>query len=214
MTDRYRIHNTEGEFEPGSNKQVLRNLVGISSPQDMDELELMLLAQLYEEVLVNFLPTRTLVAEDLGTWHRLWLGNVYEWAGQYRTVNMSKGGFPFAAAAQVPRLMADFEREHLARMTPCQGMSDDVLSHAIAKIHVELIVIHPFREGNGRLSRLLADVMAVQAGREPLDYTSWEAHKQDYIEAIHAGFGGDYLPMQRWVLSAMSPGGADLSEPA
>lgn len=41
-------------------------------------------------------------------------------------------------------------------------MSEEQLIEAIAITHVELILIHPFREGNGRLSRLLADVMAVQ----------------------------------------------------
>ena len=44
---------------------------------------------------------------------------------------------------------------------------------AIAETQVELIPIHPFREGNGRLARLLADVMAVQAGQDPLDYSAW-----------------------------------------
>lgn len=41
-------------------------------------------------------------------------------------------------------------------------MSEEQIIEAIAVTHVELILIHPFREGNGRLSRLLADVMAVQ----------------------------------------------------
>jgi len=48
---------------------------------------------------------------------------------------------------------------------------------------VEFILIHPFREGNGRLSRLLADVMAVQSGRGPLDYSGWNEHKATYIQA-------------------------------
>ncbi len=51
-------------------------------------------------------------------------------------------------------------------------MSREQVIEAIATVHVELILIHPFREGNGRLSRLLADVMAVQAGFQSLDYES------------------------------------------
>ena len=41
---------------------------------------------------------RALVAQDLVDWHRRWLGNLYDWAGQMRSVNVSKGGFMFAAA--------------------------------------------------------------------------------------------------------------------
>lgn len=74
-------------------------------------------------------------------------------------------------------------------------------------------LIHPFREGNGRLSRLLADVMAVQAGYAPLDYSNWERHKPAYIGAIHAGFRADYEPMAHLVTDAMAAAG-DVSGPA
>ena len=150
----------------------MANKLGLQTSQDMDDLELELLQKLYEEVLIERLPMGTISCEDLKTWHRRWLGNVYGWAGQERSVNLVKEGFIFAAAAQVSRLMADFERTCLARWTPCFGMHEDTLVEAISMTHVEFILIHPFREGNGRLSRLLADVMAVQAGHEPLDYSA------------------------------------------
>lgn len=208
MSERYQVSGPEGQFEPGSNEQVLRNLVGITSPDEMDELELRLLGELYDEVLVQNLPARQLTVADLKHWHRLWLGNVYSWAGRERLVNLGKDGFPFAAAGLLPGLLCDFERQHLARWTPCGGLGSDELVHAIAVTHVELIVIHPFREGNGRLSRLLADVMAVQAGHEPLDYSSWEQQKPAYVGAIHAGFYGDYGPMAGFVAVAMAAGDA------
>jgi len=208
MSERYQVSGSEGEFEPGSNGQVLRNLVGIVSPEDMDELELHLLGDLYDEVLVQSLPDRSLTVVDLKNWHRLWLGNVYAWAGQERSVNLSKGGFPFATASLLTGLLRDFERKYLAPWTPCGQLSAKDLVHAIAVTHVELIVIHPFREGNGRLSRLLADVMAVQAGHQPLDYSSWEQRKPAYIGAIHAGLLGDYGPMAGFVTEAMAAGEA------
>lgn len=213
MSNRYRVSGAEGEFEPGSDGQVLRNLVGINSAADMDELELELLLQLYKEVLIHGLPERTLSVKDLKDWHRLWLGNVYTWAGQERSVNMGKGGFAFAAAAQIPRLLSDFERNFLARWTPCDQLSHAELVEAIAVTHVEFILIHPFREGNGRLSRLLADVMAVQARHAPLDYSEWERRKSDYIKAIHTGFAGNYDPMCAFVGEAMNAGDRNLSEP-
>lgn len=76
-----------------------------------------------------------------------------------------------------PQLLAEFERDCLHRYTPCENMDAHALAEAIAICHVELILVHPVREGNGRLSRLLADVMAVQAGRGPLDYSHWDANK-------------------------------------
>lgn len=124
---------------------------------------------------------------------------MYEWAGEERSVNVSKGGFQFAVAAQIPRLLALFERDCLARFTPCHRLERDSLIEAIAVTHVEFILIHPLREGNARLSRLLADVMTVQAGHRPLDYSAWDADKAGYFTAIHAGVAGDYAPMQRYV---------------
>lgn len=211
---RYDANTAEGEYQPGSGEQVLRNLHAITSPEDMDELELGLLAQLYESVLVDDLPDRMLTVEDIKHWHHRWLGNVYEWAGQERSVNMSKGGFAFAAAGQIPRLLDQFERDCLRRWTPCRGLGTEELVGAVAITHVELILIHPFREGNGRLSRLLADVMVVQAGLEPLDYTPWEVNKTGYISAIHHGVSMNYEPMKHWVRLAMGLAGENFKQPA
>ncbi len=204
MTGRYQASGLESEFEPGSNGLVLRNRVGIQSPEDMDELELRLLKDTYEAVLLQDFPNRTLTVADLKAWHRLWLGNVYAWAGQERSVNLGKGGFLFASASLVPGLLQTFERELLSRYTPCGPLTPEGLVAAIAVTHVELILIHPFRDGNGRLARLLADVMAVQAGHEPLDYSSWEQNKAAYLGAIHAGVASDYRPMGEFVARALA----------
>ena len=190
------------------------NLLGITSPEEMNEVELGLLVQIYENVLVEDLPNRVLTVEDLKTWHRRWLGNVYTWAGQERSVNMGKGGFSFAAAGQIPRLLQQFEQSCLQRWTPCHGLDLGELVEAIAVTHVELILIHPFREGNGRLSRLLADVMAVQAGHDPLDYSAWETNKDAYIGAIHQGVLMNFEPMKHWVRVAMGSTEPGLTQPA
>jgi len=58
-------------------------------------------------------------------------------------------------------------------------------------------------QGNGRLSRLLADVMAVQGGFNPLNYQSWEQNKCQYISAIHAGMSMNYEPIKYWVREAL-----------
>ena len=74
-------------------------------------------------------------------------------------------------------------------------MDEDALIEALANVHIEYILIHPFREGNGRLGRLLAILMALQAGKPPLDFTYLTKNKEQYIAAIHAGLD-DVEPMK------------------
>ncbi len=195
MSDRYDASGSpEGQFEPGSDGRVLANRLRITNPADMAAQELERLELLYEYVLDAVTVEQRLSVRDLCDWHRRWLGDIYVWAGNYRSVNMGKGGFSFAAAAQVPRLMSRFDTDVLARYTPCHAMSEHRLAEAIAIVHIEFILIHPFREGNGRLSRLLATVMALQAGWPLLDFTSWDNDKAAYFSAIQAGLD-DYQPM-------------------
>ena len=121
MSDRYTVEGAHGATEPGSDGAVLANKLHITSPDEMEEAELVLLEKLYEAVLVDDLPMRPLTVDDMVRWHRQWLGNVYAWAGEFRSVYASKGGFMFAAAAQVPRLLTEFGRDCLTRYTPPTG---------------------------------------------------------------------------------------------
>ena len=85
-------------------------------------------------------------------------------------------------------------------------MDDEAIIRYLAQSHVEFILIHPFREGNGRLSRLLLNVMAVEAGFEPLDFQLWEKHRAFYFRSIQAGASGDYQPMEKLVRDALESG--------
>lgn len=190
--------NPEARFEPGSEDRVLANKLGISDPDRMDDIELDLLGQLYDVAVDSVRDDQQIIVANLREWHRRWLGNVYVWAGEYRTVNMGKADFQFAASGQIARLMDELDAKVLPAHTPCRGMSEDRLVEAIAVVHIELILIHPFREGNGRLSRMLASVMALQAGWPSLDFTPWDREKAGYFSAIHAGLD-DYEPMRKKV---------------
>ena len=194
---RYTVDSVEGKCQPSAEDGVLENLLGIHSKADIDDAEMELLQSLYLHVFDQF--PLILESADIQEWHRLWLGNLYEWAGEYRSVNMSKGGFQFASATHLPALFADFERRYLSLFNDLEAMSDDSAVAFLAESHVEFLLIHPFREGNGRMSRLLLDVMAVQAGFQTLDYELWDTHKDYYIAAIQAGVTGDYQYMERLV---------------
>nr|WP_228462324.1 Fic family protein [Alloalcanivorax marinus] len=147
--------------------------------------------------------------EDIIAWHREWLGGIYAWAGQYRTVNMSKNGFPFAAAAQLPRLAEELD-QMIQESTPCLCMTEEELVAAIARTHVEFVLVHPFREGNGRIARLLADIMALQAGKAGLDFSSWDRDRDNYFAAIQQGLGEDYGAMEAFVSSALRDAESDV----
>ncbi len=193
---RYEARGVQAEYQPGSRGRVLRNLLDIHSARAM--------AQRESEGLLaatRLLTDQTTVdqqfnAEDIRRMNRLWLGDIYVWAGEYRQVNMEKDGFPFAAADQIPRLMHDLERGPLRLYTPCRAADLDAQALALGLVHAELILIHPFREGNGRCGRLLAMLMALQAGLPVLDFGGLKGRaKQRYIAAIHAAMGRDYAPI-------------------
>ena len=116
---RYNVSGlTEAQFEPGSDGKVLRNLVGIINIEEMEIAEANALAQAMDNILRQYHQEHRFTADDICFLHKSWLGEIYEWAGQYRQVNISKGGFPFAMAAQVPKLMNQLEEKHLKKYTP------------------------------------------------------------------------------------------------
>lgn len=204
MTSRYDAPgNPETQYEPGSNERVLRNLLGIVDPAEMDDVELDLLDQLYDQIPNDILPGERITTRHIFAWHQRWLGSVYEWAGKERTVNLSKDGFQFALARHLGSLLSVFDSETLSKYTPCAILDFDELAKAIAIVHVEFILIHPFREGNGRMGRLLASVMAMQSGRPELNFSYWDTNKRQYFKAIHAGLD-DYGPMIELVRIALS----------
>lgn len=69
----------------------------------------------------------------------------------------------------------------------------------LTKSHIDFILIHPVRDGNGRLSRLLMDVMAVKAGYQPLDYSLWDRNKDFYFKSIQAGVANNYQHLARLI---------------
>jgi len=195
---RYQAGGPEAEFEPGSRGRVLRNKLGIVRVRDIQQAESDTLLTVQEWAVARFNAEHRFTAKDICLLHKQWLGGIYVWAGEYRSVNISKGDFPFASAARVPQLMTAWERNELARETPCINMDETRLVQALARTHSELVLIHPFRDGNGRCARLLAWLMALQAGLPSLDFSPLAARgKPAYIVAIHQAVNRDYAAMER-----------------
>lgn len=194
---RYSTSNlVEDQFEPGSNGLVLKNRIGIKTVEEMDKVEAEALELTVDQLVRTYDEDHRFTASDICKIHKLWLGNIYEWAGKYRSVNISKGNFPFAAAMQIPALMDALEKDLLCRYTPCKGMERNALVKALAVVHTELVLIHPFREGNGRVARTISSFMALQAGLPLLDFSAIEGgKKEEYFAAVRAGLDRDYRPM-------------------
>ncbi|OGX37270.1 MAG: hypothetical protein A3C53_05165 [Omnitrophica WOR_2 bacterium RIFCSPHIGHO2_02_FULL_68_15] len=191
-------HLVEDQHELGSRGRVLKNLLGIKNSSEIDRTEAIALKQAEDALfqMQAYGSRHQFSAKDVCQIHEIWLGNIYPWAGRYRQVQMNKGTFRFASAAQVPQLMEQFERDVLRQHTPCTFAGDRVIE-ALAEVHAELMLIHPFREGNGRVGRFLATLMAMQAGLPPLIFTPIEGRgTAPYIRAIHASVGKEYRPMQ------------------
>jgi cell filamentation protein len=86
----------------------------------------------------------------------------------------------------------------LARHTPCNPKERADIVGALAEAHVELVLIHPFREGNGRMARVLSTLMALQAGLPLLDFGLIAGErKETYFTAVQAGLDKNYKPMEQ-----------------
>ncbi len=196
----------EGEFQPGSRRRVLRNRLGITSKQAMDLAEFDALIEAQSRYLDLVKDDTVFSARMLCQMHRDWLGGIYEWAGSYRTVEMSKGGFTWPPAFRVSANMDAFEH-FLTTQTPFRFQTMDEGCIALAKVHAELLLIHPFREGNGRMARWLTDLMCLQTGLSEIDYgfvgQGSRKRKAAYLHAVIQGYGQNYRPLADFFRDAL-----------
>jgi cell filamentation protein len=158
---KYDSHNSQSEILP--------NLLGLISAEEIavSEFEGFLKAEIE---LTEALTDRTKFnIRYLLKIHKLSLSHLYSFAGKYRDVNISKAGFPFAAARFLPDTMKLFEADILLKLQS-KYRHKNVLIKDIAKVHGELLYIHPFREGNGRTARILANLMSRKQGFDALKF--------------------------------------------
>jgi cell filamentation protein len=177
--------------------ELLPNLLNLSNRDDINksEFEGFLLAELS---LTEELTVRTKFNINyIKRIHKLSLSHLYSFAGKYRTVNMSKGGFLFPAAQFINQNMQNFENEVLLNL-PAKYESDIELIKDIAKVHGEFLFIHPFREGNGRTARVLANLMARKQGVKGLNFERiTDKVFPEYVLAVQMVADRNYEPMER-----------------
>ena len=102
--------------------------------------------------------------------HAYLFGGLYDFAGQIRTVTISKGDFTFCRAQYLHQALRDIER-----------MPDDTFDQIVLK-YVEMNVAHPFMEGNGRSMRLWLDLLLANRIGRCVDWS--KIAKKDYLNAM------------------------------
>lgn len=121
--------------------------------------------------------------------HYEMFGDVWDWAGKIRQVELSIGVKAYLVSTELKMLVDDFKYWE-------ENKSFDVIEIA-SRLHHRAVQIHPFKNGNGRWSRMLANIYLKQNGLQP---TRWNEdllakenpHRDDYIEALKGADNGDY----------------------
>ena len=124
--------------------------------------------QLFESGMLDALPAGTFAS--LQAIHKYLFEDIYDFAGQLRTVNLAKGSFRFAPLMYLEAALANIDR-----------MPQSTFDEIIEK-YVEMNIAHPFREGNGRSARIWLDLMLKKGVSQVVDWR--RVDKEDYLLAM------------------------------
>ena len=130
--------------------------------------------------------------------HQRMLGDVWRWAGKYRTTERNLGIPYFEIPMAVRELLEDAKTWVEHKTYP----PDEIA----VRFHHRLVKIHPFPNGNGRHSRLMADLLVMSLGGERFTWGRASLQqagdvRRQYIEAQRAADNHDYGPLQRFARS-------------
>lgn len=151
---------------------VLENKLGITTSSELANVEEKIskkkALKLFENDILKNLPTGKF--KTLAKIHEYLFEDIYEIAGKVRTVNISKGNFRFT-----PLIYLNEALENIDKMP--QSTFDEIISK-----YVEMNVAHPFREGNGRSTRIWLDDILKKELNKVVDWS--KVDKEDYLLAM------------------------------
>lgn len=151
---------------------MLENKLGITSSPALAEAEERIskkkAVELFESGILDTLEAGKFAS--LQTIHRVLFEDIYDFAGTIRTVNLAKGSFRFA-----PLMYLDAALQNIDKMP--QGNFDQIVEK-----YVEMNIAHPFREGNGRATRIWLDCMLKKEIGMVVDWS--KVDKEDYLLAM------------------------------
>ena len=151
---------------------VLENKLGLTSSADLareeERISKKKAVELFETGLLDTLPAGKFVT--LQAIHKYLFEDIYDFAGEIRTVNMAKGNFRFA-----PLMYLQAALENIDKMP--QSNFDEIVEK-----YVEMNIAHPFREGNGRSTRIWLDHILKNKIGKVVDWS--RVDKEDYLLAM------------------------------
>ena len=151
---------------------VLENKLGIQNAPELNEAEERIskkrALELFESGKLNELEAGKF--SSLKAIHKALFDDIYYFAGELRTVNISKGNFRFA-----PIMYLEAALENIDKMP--QTTFDEIIEK-----YVEMNIAHPFREGNGRSARIWLDLMLKKELNLVVDWS--KVNKEDYLLAM------------------------------
>ena len=190
-----------GDKEAGIQDGVLENKLGIRHQSELDDAETILFSDAYKHFFdLHAQGKLTLDLSLLFHIHEYFLSPLYAWAGKIRSVEIAKGGTRFASASHIADSLHVFEKTFRQKI-PTHKKTKQQIAQCLAVIHCELNAIHPFREGNGRTIRLFLDLLAAQAGFNPIE---WDKRTQKaYIQACADGMLQEYSAMAKIIYAGL-----------
>lgn len=178
------------------------NLLGLNNKEDINLYEASGITKV--ELYLQELDTDTnfdisLILEI----HRIAFGELYDWAGKWRTIDVQVGKLSPPLFLKVPNLMYQYADEVAFRLSVTE--KKEQLAEVFAYLHHRFVWIHPFNNGNGRTARLLLDFAALFKGYEPIQLYHREGEaRQTYINALRAADNGDYTLLSALILSELT----------
>jgi cell filamentation protein len=174
-------------YLPGTD--IPKNRLGITEADLLHEIEAALLQQAYQIFIAELQPATRFDEAYFKSLHQRTWASLYDWAGEYRSVDMSKGGSLFCRAEflekESQRLFRQLEQEGYLKQAA--DWPKEKFAERMAHYQCELIALHPFYELNGRITRLFFDLIAMYNGYGPVDYSQTLGEAADeanaYIQA-------------------------------
>jgi cell filamentation protein len=194
--------NVEAEYVVDAGT-VLWNRRGLTELVELQRAEEESLARAYELLLGEVRLDTRITVELVRHIHSRIFGELFDWAGRWRTVTISKPGITWPPPIFIAENMDRFQQEVLDKYPARSLTDDDSFCEAAAIIQGEFLVIHPFREGNARTIKLATDLLAAQTGRPLLKCDQSEEGRDRYIAAASVAFRRDYRLMTATIHQAL-----------
>jgi cell filamentation protein len=149
------------EYKYTNKKGLLHNLANIVDERILIAFESLKVSKRVEELYEN--PLKIKNSSSLLDIHRYLYKDVYTWAGQVRTVNISKDGKPFFDGERFP-LGFQYIDSLLVEFREIKTNNKKEISQKLAEILDNVNYLHPFREGNGRTQREFLRLLSLEKG--------------------------------------------------